>query len=496
MHSLYKEFVERSRKIADLQYAAAVLEWDKETYMPAQSAEIRSQQIATLSETAHTWLIDPAYENLMQQLLEQKDLSENELDNVKIRLKEVLRLKKKTPAFVRKMSETVSKAYHKWIEARRKNDFSIYAPALEDLINLKKEEAEIYGYEKHPYDALLQEYEESASVEMLDKVFADLLPGLSKILEKFQNKAKSTSFLHEKYPIDVQFNWGKYLADQMGLDKDKTRLDISEHPFTTNFSATDVRITTRIDENDFSNNTWSTIHEGGHALYELGLPIEEYGLPLGIFASLSVHESQSRFWENCVGKNSAFWNHYLPEAQKFFPEQLGNISLDTFMQAVNQIEPSLIRTEADEVTYHFHIYIRYLIEKELIAGTISTKDISKIWNEKYKELLGIEIPDDKQGCLQDIHWSIGSIGYFPTYSLGSLYAAQFWDKLKNSHPNIESDIAQGNLNTTLQWLRTNIHQYGKKYDSEELCEKTTGAKLDSTIFLKYLEEKLTSIYSL
>ncbi|WP_225321434.1 carboxypeptidase M32 [Rhizosphaericola mali] len=491
MDSLYTEFVEQSRKIADLQYAAAVLEWDKETYMPAKSAEIRSQQIATLSETAHTWLIDPAYENVMQQLLEQKDLSENELDNVKIRLKEVLRLKKKTPAFVRKMSETVSKAYHKWIEARRKNDFSIYAPALEELINLKKEEAEIYGYEEHPYDALLQEYEESASVEMLDKVFADLLPGLSEILEKYKNKNIDTHFLHKKYDAAKQLEWGKYLAEQMGLDKDKTRLDISEHPFTTNFSATDVRITTRIDENDFSNNTWSTIHEGGHALYELGLPIEEYGLPLGTFTSLSIHESQSRFWENCVGKNGAFWYHYLPEAQRFFPEQLSEIKLEVFMQAVNRIEPSLIRTEADEVTYHFHIYIRYLIEKELIAGTISTKDISKIWNEKYKELLGIDVPDDKSGCLQDIHWSIGSLGYFPTYSLGSLYAAQFWDKLKSDNPNIESEISNGNLNTTLQWLRQNIHQYGKKYDSEQLCKKVTDSTLDSTIFLKYLEDKFS-----
>ncbi len=243
------------------------------------------------------------------------------------------------------------------------------------------------------------------------------------------------------------------------------------------------RITTRIDENDFANMTWSCSHEVGHALYEQGLPVSDYGLPSGEFASLSIHESQSRLWENCVGRNIACWNYFLPELKKYFPEQLAGVDADKFCKAINKVQPSLIRTEADELTYHFHVKIRYELEKELIGGTMNVKDIPHHWNALYKKDLGIIVPDDKQGCLQDVHWSHGSFGYFPTYSLGSFYAAQFWKEANKQMPSLSADISKGNFTTLLQWLRTNIHAHGKIYDSEALCEKVTGEKLNVNHFL-------------
>jgi carboxypeptidase Taq len=236
--------------------------------------------------------------------------------------------------------------------------------------------------------------------------------------------------------------------------------------------------------------TWSCIHETGHALYEQGLPDEEYGLPSGEYASLSIHESQSRLWENCVGRSKVFWNHYLPVLKGYFPEQLAGLDVDQFTRAINKVKPSLIRTEADELTYHFHVFIRYTLEKELINGNLAVKNIPSFWNELYKKYLGIDVPDDKHGCLQDVHWSHGSFGYFPTYSLGSFYAAQFWLKAKEDIPNLENEIANGQTWKLLDWLRTNIHLHGKTYTSEELCMKVTGKTLDSNLFMEYLRNKL------
>ncbi|MEJ7684685.1 MAG: carboxypeptidase M32 [Segetibacter sp.] len=277
----------------------------------------------------------------------------------------------------------------------------------------------------------------------------------------------------------------------MGFDLTAGRQDISEHPFTTNFSSHDVRITTRINENDFANMTWSTIHEVGHALYEQGLPAQEYGLPLGEYASLGIHESQSRLWENCVGRGNAFWQYYYPKLQQYFPQQFNNVSEKQFVNAINKVQPSLIRTEADELTYHFHVMVRYELEKHLIAGSLQVKDIPVYWNDQYKALLGIDVPDDKQGCLQDVHWSHGSFGYFATYSLGSFYAAQFWEQAQTNIPGLKNHIAdEGNTGLLLNWLRNNIHSHGRFYTSDELCLKVTGKKLDSTVFINYLTDKL------
>jgi carboxypeptidase Taq len=272
------------------------------------------------------------------------------------------------------------------------------------------------------------------------------------------------------------------------------RQDISEHPFTTNFNSQDVRITTRIDENDLSNMVWSCIHEAGHALYEQGLPSNQYGLPLGEPASYTIHESQSRLWENHVGRSRAFCERWLPVLQTYFPEQLGKVSLEQFYKGINKVEPSLIRTEADELTYHFHIMIRYELEKLLIGGAMNVKDIPGYWNEQYGKLMGVKVPDDKRGCLQDVHWSHGSFGYFPTYSLGSYYAAQFYSYANQSITDLNGLIKQGNTTPLLQWLRNAVHEKGRRFTSEELCKDICGETLNIEYFTGYLLGKYKDIY--
>jgi len=489
-NELYQQYCEKMQRIADVRYASAVLQWDQETYLPANGAAARSRQLATLNELAHQLATDERLGSLLQELGSKTDLSFKQQKNVSLTLEDYQKQQKFSSAFVRNMSEAVSTAFYSWLEARKQNDFSIYKAALGKLVALKREETEILGYQDHPYDALLNEYERGSTVKMVDSVFDKALSPLKELIAEVTVKPQADqSFLHQHYPHKQQWDWGMYLVKELGFDLEAGRQDISEHPFTTNFSAKDVRITTRIAEDDFANMTWSCIHETGHALYEQGLPDDEYGLPSGEFTSLSIHESQSRLWENCVGRSKPFWQHYLPVLKKYFPGQLQDVDVDQFVGAINKVQPSLIRTEADELTYHFHVFIRYTLEKEVIGGKVSVEDIPAYWNELYEKYLDIKVPDDKRGCLQDVHWSHGSFGYFPTYSLGSFYAAQFWQQAMLDMKGLEDQLAAGNTTELLKWLRTNIHIHGKLYTSEELCKKVTGKGLDSNLFIQYLRNK-------
>lgn len=493
--SLYNQYKTASQKIADVKYANAVLQWDQETYLPTKGAAARASQMATLSELAHELSTDKKLGDLLLQLNNNaNELTAIQQKNVALSLEDYQKQEKFSGAFVRQMSEAVSTAFYAWMEARKQNSFKFFEPALEKLVQLKKEEAALLGYENHPYNALLNEYEKGATVQLLDGVFVSLQNPLSQLLAKAKQLPNvDDSFLHNFYPKQQQWNWGMHLIQQLNFDFEAGRQDISEHPFTTNFSSKDVRITTRIDEQDFANMTWSCIHETGHALYEQGLPETQYGLPCGEYASLSIHESQSRLWENCIGRSKAFWQHFYPTLQTYFPEQLNEIGLQRFYQSINKIQPSFIRTEADELTYHFHVQIRYTIEKEIIAGNCSVADIPGIWNEQYATNLGVIVPDDKMGCLQDVHWSHGSFGYFPTYSLGSFYAAQFFEQAKKDLPNLEQQITAGNTTNLLAWLRNNIHQHGRMFTSEELCKKITGEGLNVNHFMNYLSKKIDTL---
>jgi carboxypeptidase Taq len=493
----YKKYRETMRKIADIQYASALLNWDQETYMPPKGAAFRAQQLSTLAGIGHELSVSDELGKLLNELSREETLSEKEKRNIKQSLKNYTDNKKYTTAFVEEMSRTVSETFQAWQKAKAENNFNFYAVHLEKLVKLKREECKLLGNFDHPYDALLNQYEPGAKTKDLEILFADVRSQLVDFVKKIAAKPQNPDgfmFLH--YEKDKQWNFGLELLKQMGYDFEAGRQDASTHPFTTNFSPEDVRVTTRINENDLNEMIWSCIHEGGHALYEQGLPASEYGLPSGEYVSLGIHESQSRLWENNVGRSLNYWNANYGKLQQAFPGNLGKVSAAEFYKAMNIVKPSLIRTSADELTYHFHVLIRFEIEKALIEGSIEVKDLPSYWNKKYKDYLGIDVPDDTRGVLQDIHWSHGSFGYFPTYSLGSFYASQFYSKAKEEIPGLENEISKGNMKPMLGWLREKIHKHGKFYSAEELCVNITGEKLNFRYFMDHARSKYTSLYGL
>jgi carboxypeptidase Taq len=492
---LYGSYCARMQKIADIKNAVAVLEWDQETYLPVKGATFRGRQMATLSATAHEWATDQQLGDLLTELNGRADLQPHEQKNVALSLEDFSKQKKFTPEFIHLLSETTSCAFHAWLKARTENSFTFFEPHLDKLLQLKRQQAGMAGYEHHPYNALLDEFEKGCTVDLLDKTFREVIPPLKDLLDRIASHEQvDDSFLHQHYPRQQQWDFGMELIRQLGFDFEAGRQDISEHPFTTSFCSRDVRITTRIDVNDFNHMTWSCIHETGHALYEQGLKEEYYGLPLGEFASLSIHESQSRLWENNIGRSLRWWEHEYPLLQKYFPVQLGNIPLDRFYKGINKVGPSLIRTEADETSYHFHVMIRYELEKNMIAGLIQAQDVPTRWAEQYEKWLDVKVPDDRRGCLQDVHWSHGMFGYFSTYSLGSFYAAQLFAAASQKETNLLSDVSRGQTAPLLDWLRRNVHCYGRQYTSEELCKLATGEPLNIGYFMRYLLDKYNNIY--
>ncbi len=496
-HTKYSEYELLMKRLADLKYAGAVLQWDQETYLPAKGNEHRGQQLATLSEMAHELFTSEKTGDLLNILLHQQNhLHAAQRRNLELTLEDYDRNKKLPSAFVRAQTEAVHESFHAWIKARKENDFTHFSAPLQKVIELKRQEASLQGFEQHPYDALMNEYDRGLTVAFTDQLFASLRHSLSPILEHVRSKPQiENHFLHQHFNKDKQWAFGMELLNRLHFDFEAGRQDVSEHPFTTNFSAKDVRITTRIDENDFGNMTWSCIHECGHGLYEQGLPNEQYGLPLGEYCSLSIHESQSRLWENCIGRSLDFWKGNWDLVMKYFSEELDQVSVEQFYKGINRVTPSLIRTEADELTYHFHVMIRYEIEKNLIEGNLQAKDIPAVWNELYENYLGIKVPDDKNGCLQDVHWSHGSFGYFATYSIGSLYAAQFWKTMGNDHPALRHDIQRGSTHLAHQWLQKHIYPYGRYYNSASLCKKATGEILNPDYFIAYAKQKFSDIYA-
>jgi len=492
---LYSTYKTKMQKIADVKYASAVLQWDQETYLPPKGNDFRGQQIATLSEIAHQLFTDKTMGELLEELSLCEDLTSSEKRNIVLSKEDYERNIKLSAAFVRQLSETVNQSYHAWAKARKENSFALFEQPLHELIQLKKQEADMLGYEQHPYNALMNDYDKGLTVSKVDSLFVELKTPLLNLLDSLKNKKSiDNSFLFQEFKKDNQWEFGLEILKRIGFDFEAGRQDISLHPFTTNFSSKDVRVTTRIDEHDFSNMTWSCLHEGGHALYEQGLPADQYGLPLGEYCSLSIHESQSRLWENCIGRGLPFWQHNFKLLTNSFPKQLKDINIEKFYKGINSVSPSLIRTEADELTYHFHVMIRYEIEKMLIEGSLPTKDIPACWNEMYQKYLGIKVPDDNRGCLQDIHWSHGSFGYFATYSLGSLYAAQLYSTIEKKYPAVSEDLTNWKINSIQDWLKKEIYCNGRYYSSEELCKKATGETLQSSYFIEYATKKFSEIY--
>ena len=491
----YEKYKEINQKIADVNYSIALLSWDQEVMMPAKGAETRSSQISTLSVIAHEWSTEQAYGDLLNRLSEDTTLTWEQKRNVELSLRDYNKQKKYNSAFVKKLSQTISKSFNAWQEARKFNDFKTFAPLLKEIVALKREEAELLTFTDHPYNALMDDYEPGATVAQIDELFTGVKTSLIDILDKINgsNQPKNL-FAGKKYEADKQWTITQKLLEKMGYDFQAGRQDYAPHPFCTSFSAKDVRVTTRADENDIFDMLSSSVHEGGHALYEQGLLDENYGLPAGSAISLGIHESQSRLWENCVGRSETFWKNNFGLLAKTFPEQTKGLSAYDAFVADNIIQPSLIRVQADELTYHFHIMIRYELEKMLVEGSLEVEDLKDAWNEMYLKYLGVKVPSDNQGVLQDIHWSHGSMGYFATYSLGSFYAAQFFNQATQEISNLEQLIEDGNYLPLKNWLNTNIHQYGRLFGADEICEKVTGEKLNFKYFENYLESKLAKVY--
>jgi len=495
MNKQYQKYFKTLQKATDIGNAIAVLGWDQETQLPAKGAQHRAQQIATLSGIAHEIGVSQELGDLLHQLSEDSSLSAKQAKNIELSLEDYKKTQKFSTDFVVKMSEATSNSFQAWIKAREANDYAIFRPALERMIDLKREECEIIGYADHPYDALLDKYEPKEKTKDLNILFTDVRRQLVDFVKEISEKPQvEDKWMYNHYDKDKQWKYGVDVLKQMGYDFEAGRQDVSAHPFTTSFSPLDVRVTTRITENNFHEMLWSCIHEGGHALYEQGLSVADYGLPTSETISLGIHESQSRLWENNVGRGLPFWKANYGALQQTFPQNLENVSLQDFYKSMNLVKPSLIRTNADELTYHFHILVRFEIEKALIEGSIEVKDLDSFWVEKYKEYLGIDVPSDREGILQDIHWSHGSLGYFPTYSLGSFYAAQFYAQANKDLPNLEDEIAAGNMMPMLEWLRTNVHQHGRLYTAEELCKNITGEKLNFQYFMDYAKAKYGGIY--
>ena len=498
--------INRLTEIHHLKDACAVLSWDQETYMPSGGGQARAEQIATLQTLAHNSFISSETEKLLcnwvdiptGQLLgnAQADLEESSQALLREVWRDFNRAKKLPPAFVNKLERECSLAQQVWVEARKKNDFASFLPNLRTVVALKLEETEYLGYLDSPYDALLDEYEPGSTVAKLKPLFSTLRPRLVSLLNQVLNSSikPNTALLAQSFDNDKQIEFGKAVLKKMDYQFDRGRLDLSAHPFTTAFHPNDVRVTTRVFEKDFQSCLFSCIHEGGHGLYEQGLLPEYYGTPLGEAVSLGIHESQSRLWENSVGRSQPFWQHFLPIAQQIFPDQLRNVRFDEFYLAINRVKPSLIRVEADELTYNLHIMVRFEIELDLIEGRIQVEDLPSIWNQKIQDYLGITPDSDANGVLQDVHWSFGAIGYFPTYTLGNLFAAMFYEQAKQELSNLEVGIAGGDMIPLKEWLNQKVHRWGRQFTPEDLVHQVTGQSPSPKPFLKYLEDKFSNLY--
>jgi carboxypeptidase Taq len=491
----YQDYNQHCKKIADLQYTLAVMQWDQEVNMPPKGADTRAQQLATLSGIAHQHSSDPKFGECLALLSEDASLTGEQQKNVLLSLKDFRRQEKYSQEFVERLSRATSRGFNAWQHARSAKDFSLFQAALEEIVQIKQEEAAMQSEGGHLYNALLDEFEPGATVAMLDQLFDGVKSSLTVLLDKVKGATTPKNIIEgKKFDKDRQWPLGIEFLGQMGYDFEAGRQDIALHPFCTNFGSSDVRVTTRINEDDVFDMLSSCIHEGGHALYEQGLLPENYGLPAGSAISMGVHESQSRLWENNVGRSEAFWKANVGRLQNAFPQEFQGSSASDIFKTVNIVAPSLIRVQADELTYHFHIMIRYELEKALVTGDLKVKDLPGAWNEMYHKYLGIQVPNDAVGVLQDIHWSYGSIGYFATYSLGSFYAAQYFRQAEKEIPELAIQIEKGNLLPLKLWLNDKIHRHGRLLGAEELCKSVTGEGLHFEHFHQYLSGKLAQVY--
>jgi carboxypeptidase Taq len=496
--SVYELLKNRLATISDLRSAKSLLFWDQQTYMPGGGVAGRAEQMATLSRLAHEMLTDDETKGLLDASGE-PDPSSEEGALLRRALRDYERATKLPAELVAETSRATALAEPDWVRAREESDWPLFSPHLERILDLKREAAEALGYEDHPYDALLDAYEPGAEKARLEIMFKELkegvLPLIRAVVAKGDGKDRAAP-LSGAFGEARQEEFGRAVISAFGYDWERGRQDSSVHPFCINFGPGDVRITTRFDGGWLAPALFGTMHEAGHALYEQGVDPSYARTPLGGGTSMGVHESQSRLWENLVGRSRAFWSHYYPKLREVFSEVLGGIDAREFYGAINVLEPSEIRVEADEVTYNLHILLRFELEVALIEGSLSVADLPAAWNSKMEEYLGVIPKNDSAGVLQDIHWADGLFGYFPTYVIGSVLSVQFFGAALKAHPEIAEETRTGRFSTLLGWLRENVHRHGSRYYPDELVERATGRPLDTAPYLRYLEDKFGELYDL
>ena len=498
MRSALQELRAILADVAALNAARALSSWDQETYMPPAGLQARARQLATLGRLAHERFTSPRVGELLQIAeSETAELSPDSTDASLIRVgrRDYDKATRIPSDLVAELERQAALAQGSWKEARAQADFARFAPHLQRLVELNRRKAEALGYEESLYDALLDQYEPEMRSSRVRRLFDALRRELVPIVQAIAcAPAPEDRFLHAEFDEAKQWDFGLRVIEDFGFDPDRGRQDRSAHPFTTSFSTGDVRITTRVQKDHLPSCLFGTLHEAGHAIYEQGIDVELEETPLAGGASLGIHESQSRLWENIVGRSWGFWSYYYPRLQRLFPAQLGNVGLDRFYQAVNRVQSSLIRVEADEVTYNLHIMLRFELEDAMLQGDLAINELPEAWNSAMSDYLGVVPRNDAEGVLQDIHWSLGAFGYFPTYTLGNLISAQLWTQAISEEPGIEGELEQGDFSTLLDWLRRRIHRHGRKFTAAELLVSVTGDELAADQYLSYIRNKFGELY--
>jgi carboxypeptidase Taq len=490
----YAELVQRSREDTLLSSCLALLEWDEEIYMPRGGVEHRAEQMALMAGLVHDRETDPRYDELLS-TVEASSLVSDPDSAQAVNAREIRRTFDRQRRMPRRLVEEWARATahgsQTWAEARKQDDFKMFAPWLEKIFGLAREKADAMGYEGEPYDALVEDYEPGMTTDLLSTLFTQLQPQLVPLLDSLRDKTASTpaDLLEREYPLDRQHVFAEGAAAAIGFDLECGRFDEAQHPFCTAIGPGDVRIGMRYDPRNFTRGFFAGLHETGHALYDQGLDRAHYGTPMGRAVSLGIHESQSRLWENLVGRSEGFWRHFYPQLQRTFNEALHDVSLETFRKQITRVGPGLIRIYADEVTYNLHVIVRFELERALLAGELRAADVPGAWSELYQRHLGIKPEDDRSGCLQDGHWGMGLVGYFPTYTLGNIFAAQLFAAAERALGPLEEAFARGEFRELREWLGVEIHQHGMRYRSAKLIEKATGSAPDPSALIESLARR-------
>lgn len=488
------------RETTLLQTAADALEWDERTGMPICAGDYRAEQVTLLRGMVHKRRTDKYLGDQIDSLASWDQAADktSDIGATVSRLREDFQRDSLLPQdLVEALSRATVRGQQIWDRARREDNYKIFEPALAEILNLKRRQAEcLVKTGQTLYDALLDEYEPGAKTQDLKSIFSSLRDQLVELIKKTQQAPRQPDIdiLRRRYPIEQQKLISRHAAELVGFDFKRGRLDETSHPFCTNLGPDDCRILTRYEENWFPGGLFGTLHEAGHGMYDQGLRTNWYGLPPGTFVSLGIHESQSRLWENLVGRSHSFWKHYFPKVKSAFPEALGDVTLEDFHFALNSVQPSLIRVEADEATYNLHVIVRFELEQALIAEEITTPDLPDAWNQRYQDVVGVVAPSAADGVLQDVHWSAGLIGYFPTYSLGNIYAAQLFDAANQQLGDLDSMFAEGQFGPLLEWLQTKVHRFGRNLDPADLIQQATGNPPSSEPLLRSLELRYSQLY--